>query len=105
MNVAEASTTLVWGAATAYAIALVCFTMLLARAADHVAVRESAAVGARGSGPTTADGRVSTTHADSSSSSITTAATTSTATTTDGPGSGRAARSKAEGIARATALA
>jgi len=46
MNVAEASTALVWGAATAYAIALVCFTMLLARQADRVAVRETVAVGA-----------------------------------------------------------
>jgi len=34
MNVAEASTILVWGAATAYAIALVSFTLLLARKAD-----------------------------------------------------------------------
>jgi len=45
MNVAESSTMLVWGAATAYAIALVCFTMLLARHAD-TGVREPAAVGA-----------------------------------------------------------
>ncbi len=49
MNVAEVSTILVWGAATAYAIALVCFTLLLARKADAgAAERQHAVVGASG---------------------------------------------------------
>src|SRR5690554_5504927 len=81
MNVAEASTTLVWGAATAYAIALVCFTMLLARAADRAVVEAPATVGAKVGGPTTtADAR--------------------TDVLEPAP-----RRSKAEGIARATVLA
>ena len=47
MNVAEVSTMLVWGAATAYAIALVSFAMLLARKADAGVVgRQHAVVGA-----------------------------------------------------------
>ncbi len=81
MNVAEASTTLVWGAATAYAIALVCFTMLLARAADRAVVEAPATVGAKvGGQTTTADAR--------------------TDVLEPAP-----RRSKAEGIARATVLA
>src|SRR5690606_9313466 len=83
MNVAESSTMLVWGAATAYAIALVCFTMLLARHADTT-VREPAAVGA------------------GSASSVEGA--TSATSTTSGPDV-PARRPVAEGIARSTVFA
>jgi len=48
MNVAEASTALVWGAATAYAIALVCYTTLLARAVDPARESRTEAADAEG---------------------------------------------------------
>lgn len=78
MNIAEMSTMLVWGAATAYAISLVSFTMLLARKADAgVAARQAAVVGAGAPAPGAVD---------------------------LDPASPTPGRAKAEGIARSTVL-
>ena len=89
MNAAEMSTMFVWGAVTAYAIALVSFTTLLARKADAgTGLRQQAAV---------ASGVVG---------SVTTAPdSTSPAPTSPAPAVAEPRRPKAEGIARATVLA